>query len=301
MQARKYQQQAIDFSVAAISSGKRALIQLPTGTGKSLVLLAIAKYAVQHKRPAYIIAPTEEAVMQLRSLALRLGLLPALDTTGNKVSRFSPLIITTYACAWRRYKKRLTNNTLCILDECHHVNFNAPVNLDILNSFQAAIGLSATPWSKGCYNYFDKNRFRYKLSEAIADGFNCPYKIEPWREPTKGDYQIIYTNNGRYRSELCSNIPGSDYAIYQRSNARAIIAKFRYGRIGTIVVNRMLTEGFDLPQIKHVWIARTTKSKIAAMQMAGRALRPCSGKVASIYPLDQPTALLLQHAIKKAE
>ena len=300
MQTRKYQQAAIDFSVGALSEGKRAVIQLPTGTGKTLVLLRVAEHELRAGRPVYVIVPTDEAVQQVRHTALRLGLFPVLDTQGRKAPAQAPLVITTYSCAWHRYRRRLRTNTLCLLDECHHINFNAPVNFNILNSFQVAIGLSATPWSKGCLKYFDSNRYRYKLSQAITDGVNSQFEIKPWIEPSKGSYQIIYTNDADYRERLCGSLAGTDYAIHQRVNARKVIARFRHGILGTIIVNRMLTEGFDLPQIKRVWIARRTGSRIAAMQMAGRALRPYQGRIASIYALTSETRQLLEQAIAKA-
>ena len=45
----------------------------------------------------------------------------------------------------------------------------------------------------------------------------------------------------------------------------------------------MLWEGFDEPRCAAVLIDRDTESEIALVQMAGRALRYQSGKVARIY------------------
>lgn len=300
MTPRKYQQEAIDYCLEYLAARLRAYVQLPTGTGKSLVLMLIAKRWRAQGRPVYIVAPTDEAVAQLHALARRLGLFAVLDTRMQKAPKSAPLVITSYSCAWRRYKQRIKKDTLCLLDECHHINYQAPVNAAILKSFEAAIGLSATPWSKGCAGYFGRNLYTYKLSQAVADGAICPFEVACWQEPQRGRYQIIYTNSGEYRTDLCSRLPQTDFAIYKRASARQVIGRFRRSNLGTIVVNRMLTEGFDLPQIKKVWIARKTKSRIAVMQMAGRALRPFQHQNAIIYAIDGQVKALLDRAIQKA-
>jgi len=46
MQLRAYQANALAFALDHLAMGKRAVIQLPTGTGKSLVLLSIAARSI---------------------------------------------------------------------------------------------------------------------------------------------------------------------------------------------------------------------------------------------------------------
>lgn len=59
---------------------------------------------------------------------------------------------------------------------------------------------------------------------------------------------------------------------------RAILERFRTGQ--TLVVSNVgiLTEGFNLPSIEAVQIARPTKSLSLWLQMVGRSLRPAEGK-----------------------
>lgn len=99
---------------------------------------------------------------------------------------------------------------------------------------------------------------------------------------------------------MCLRIAPSDFAAYQAADARRTISRFRFGFLGTIVVNRMLTEGFDQPQIKRIWIARNTESQIAALQMAGRALRPYKEQAATIYVQSEQTRNTLISALERA-
>lgn len=300
MNPRKYQADAIDFCLSSLSAKKRAVVQLPTGAGKSLVLLKVAEAWRRNHGRVYIIAPSVETVYQLRALAARLGFLADLDIAERAASPYAQVVISTYNCAWLRFKQRIFTDTLCILDECHHVNYAAPVNQAILTHFEHAIGLSATPWSKGCLQFFNNNRYIYKLSSAISDGVNSEYQIDAWNEPVPGSYQIIYTNRKDSLAAYCRNLPSCDYAIWTRKDSRKVIAKFRLGIVGTLVVNRMLTEGFDQPQIKQVWIAKNTRSRIAAMQMAGRALRPFLGKRARLITINDALRNNLETALHKA-
>lgn len=278
----------------------RAVIQLPTGTGKSLVLLSIAKWAVQRDQFVYLIAPTLEAVSQIRRLALFLGLRVVVDMGERVAPRLAPCILTTYATAWRRFRRRPAASTLLLLDECHHVNYLASVNVQILRSFPRAIGASATPWSRGCLDYFDGHRHVYGLAQSIAEGHNAPYRIRRWQVPQAVDSPIIYANNDDDLVSVCRAMKQCDYAIYRRSNARQVIQRYRLDILNAIVVRRMLTEGFDNPQCKAVYIGRQTRSRIAAMQMAGRALRPHREKTASIFVVDEEMGRLVRQALRKA-
>lgn len=300
MQLRGYQSRAIEYALDHLAKQKRSVIQLPTGTGKSLVLLVIAKRAIRMGKRVYIIAPTVEAMTQFRRLCLVMGLCAVCDIGERRAPRLASLILTTYATAWRRFKRHAVPESLLLLDECHHVNYLAPVNAAILSAFPLAVGTSATPWSAGCLRFFDGNRHTYRLSDSIAAGHNAPYRIASWCAPQAIDSPIIYASTGDDLREICQSLRSSDYAIYQRRNARQVIQRYRNALLKAIVVRRMLTEGFDNPQCKAVYIARETLSRIAAMQMAGRALRPHKGKTATIFVHDAQTRKRLKQALRKA-
>lgn len=300
MQLRAYQSKATEHALDHLAKRERALIQLPTGTGKSLVLLAIAKPWLKAGKRVYLVVPTLEALAQFRRLCAMLGLCVVVDMGARQAPSRAPFILTTYATAWRRFRRCVAPEALLLLDECHHVNYAAAVNAKILQSFPFAVGASATPWSRGCLQFFDGNRHIYRLSESIAAGHNAPYQIARWQEPQATDSPIIYADGDADLRLFCQSLREADYAIYQRKNARRIIQRYRLSLLKAIVVRRMLTEGFDNPQCKAVYIARHTRSRIAAMQMAGRALRPHKGRKATIFIINSEVATLVKQAFRKA-
>ncbi|XXY23159.1 DEAD/DEAH box helicase [Sorangium sp. So ce216] len=66
----------------------------------------------------------------------------------------------------------------------------------------------------------------------------------------------------------------ADYVDYSRKDAQDIIQKYQHKKKPDVLVNvEMLTEGFDAPHTRTVFIARPTRSEGLLSQMVGRALR----------------------------
>ncbi len=66
----------------------------------------------------------------------------------------------------------------------------------------------------------------------------------------------------------------ADYVDYTRGDAQTVIQQYREQKKPDVLVNvEMLTEGFDAPHTRTVFIARPTRSEALLTQMVGRALR----------------------------
>jgi ATP-dependent helicase IRC3 len=66
----------------------------------------------------------------------------------------------------------------------------------------------------------------------------------------------------------------ADYVDYSRDDAQDVILRYQEKRKPDVLVNvEMLTEGFDAPHTRTVFIARPTRSEGLLAQMVGRALR----------------------------
>ncbi len=64
----------------------------------------------------------------------------------------------------------------------------------------------------------------------------------------------------------------ADYVDYTRPDAAKVMADFRDKHTPRVLVNvEMLTEGYDAPRTKTVFLARPTKSEALLSQMVGRA------------------------------
>lgn len=114
VEPRPYQQQAIEEWRRA---GRRGVVILPTGAGKSLV----AQMAIElTKRSTLIVVPTIDLMNQwydllLSSFQAEVGLI------GGGYFETGALTVTTYASAFR-FMERLGNQFgLLIFDECHHL------------------------------------------------------------------------------------------------------------------------------------------------------------------------------------
>lgn len=301
MTPRPHQVDAIKFGLSLLESTKaRGLVQMPTGSGKTNVGVILAHEWIKRGGNVTFLEPSEEVIEQVRRAAMMRGLCPVIEKAEKHAGRHAPCVVASYNTMWRRHEKYRKPKSLAILDECHHFNYNAESNLMVAGIFERAIGLSATPWSDGCLDFFEHRQHTYSLSQAIRDQVNCDFDIASWDEPATGKYQLVYCGSYADVRQMCQRIRPSDYAVYQEADARKNIARFRCGALGTIVVNRMLTEGFDLPQIKRVWVARDTESEIFALQMAGRALRPFRGERATIYVQSDKTLHTLKSALTRA-
>src|SRR5262249_25960676 len=145
----------------------RGVVQMPTGSGKSYVAICVVLEWLRLGGCATILAPSEEVIMQLRLLAIQMGLCPVIEKAELHASRFAQFVIGSFHTMWRRYADHRKPKSLVILDECHHVNFDAPTNLKIASIFDHALGFSATPWSKGCLEFFGNQIHVYPLSKAV--------------------------------------------------------------------------------------------------------------------------------------
>jgi len=66
----------------------------------------------------------------------------------------------------------------------------------------------------------------------------------------------------------------ADYVDYSRKDSQAVMTAYRDTSKPAVLANvEMLTEGFDAPKTKTVFIARPTRSEALLSQMIGRALR----------------------------
>lgn len=297
---RPPQKAAIDFAVSALGKvAARALVQLPTGSGKSLVKLFVALEWLKLGRRVLLLTPSNLTLSRLYADARTMGMQVSVDWSVHHARRDDEFVLATYQTAWNRFDKHVRSGTLLILDEAHHINVQAEANQAIYHSFDHVFGVSASPWSPHCEKFFPL-LFKYPLRQAIADGFNCEFELLPYREVPQGRFQIIYCPTNQCVKETARLISHSDWILCERDDSISVLRKFREGKIGTMVVNRKLTEGFDLPAIKNIWITRETISPILAYQMLGRALRPYQGQRAQCYIQHPKTRKTLEAALSMA-
>lgn len=135
---RPYQQEAI---AAWQQAGKRGVIVLPTGAGKSLV----AQMAIEHcQRQTLVVVPTIDLMNQWYDLMLT-AFSAEIGLIGGGYFEIGAITITTYASAFR-FMERLGNRFgLLVFDECHHLPGSVHRYAAELAIAPFRLGLTATP------------------------------------------------------------------------------------------------------------------------------------------------------------
>lgn len=269
----------------------RGLVQMPTGTGKSRLMRALTYALVAlPRRPVVIAVPTEEILEQLVTDVRRETRTPFyVDKAQQKRPATSLITLASHATLWRRLD-RYPERSALLFDECHHSGRPAECNLRSLERFEKVIGLSASPWSPECSEiYEDRILYQYGLGRAIEEGRLCGYVLEPMPEevPAPTSHELYFCSSNARARELAAACSGSAYLGYETAERAQRVAAFRAGRVRRLYLNRMLTEGFDCPQVGRVFVDKDSESGLLLYQMAGRALRRShAGKLARLFCRD---------------
>lgn len=265
----------------------RVLVQLPPGTGKTDVGARAAVEWVKRGafRRALIAVPTGSILQQYHQRLVNLTTIPIAIEKSKRVDHFkSKIVLASQATLWNRLEK-YSAETLCVIDECHHSNYDAPENLRLLERFDHVVGLSATPWSNGCRQLFDSSGYHFtSLGQAQADHFISPYEVKPWTAE-RGPWALVFCATNKECEDRSAKCPRSSWigVNLAASHITRRIAAWRGRRLDILFVNRMLLEGFDEKRCSSVWIARDCESEIMIVQMVGRALRYVPGKCAQVF------------------
>lgn len=260
------------------AGGTRGLVQMPTGTGKSRIIRALALWAVAMRRPVVIAAPWQEILDQFADDLRRETRTPFyIDKAELRRPAAALIILASHATLWRRlhlYSPR----SLLLFDECHHSGRPARCNLQSLARFDQALGFSASPWSPECEEIYGGNvLYTYPLSRAVADGYVCPYVIEPMPQPVPAPrrFELYFCASNEQARQLAKVTPQARYLGHETQSADRTqnLLRFRRGDVRRLYLNRCLVEGFDCPEVDRVFIDKGTQSELMLYQMAGRGLR----------------------------
>ncbi len=297
-----HQEEAIKVCAEAHRRARsRVLVQYPTAAGKTAVAIRVALLYLQ--RPfarVLIVVPTAPILHQfVQRLAACTRHRIHIEKAQQRAAVGARLVVASQNSLWDRLGA-YDRQTLCLYDECHHANLDAAENLKIAESFAHVVGLSATPWSRGCVRLFaDAARVVLPLATAQAQGFVAPLSIADWRTP-EGPHGIVFCSTNAEAEGLAAAHPGATWIGVNSGQVEARIAAWRAGKHPVIYANRMLGEGFDEPRVPGVWITAESDSDIRYMQMAGRALRALPGKRAHLYPRTPEIAARLRRALERA-
>ncbi|HEV2862001.1 MAG TPA: DEAD/DEAH box helicase family protein [Pyrinomonadaceae bacterium] len=200
---RPYQREAIEEWRRA---GRRGVVVLPTGAGKSLV----AQMAVEDvKRSTLVVVPTLDLMNQWYDLLLscfqaEVGLI------GGGYFETGALTVTTYASAFR-FMERLGNQFgLIVFDECHHLPSGVHRHAAEMAIAPFRLGLTATPE-------------RADGEERLLERLVGPFVFRRETREMAGEYLSNYT-----LVRLRVDLTGEERAAYERE--REIFRDFLRGK-----------------------------------------------------------------------
>lgn len=171
IQLYDYQKDMVRRIEEAFGSHQSVMVQMPTGTGKTHVLVEVVKDEEQRvdKPRVWIIAHRRELVSQIEDTVRTFGIEPySVEHTDSKIRVQSIQWLT------RHYAVMDENPTLIVIDEAHHAL--AKTYAEVMNAFPEAkkLGVTATPCrlnKRGFTDLFDVLLCSHSIPTFIKDGY----------------------------------------------------------------------------------------------------------------------------------
>jgi len=279
LEARNYQERIHKKSLEYISqricskSNKTAtlLLESPTGSGKTVMGQRLAKeYACDY---------------EIVWMAHRTELRKQAEKTNEKF--FGIECFNTISMFDKTPERFSGKKVLLVIDECQHSPANSALN--IVNSIQPRIiiGLTATPYrTDRAKLLFEKVIKDAGIRQLIREGYLAPF--DHWMANfewtpqnvaemyMKGNWgpSVSYFHRISDAEEMTKILEKNGFkaaTITGTSTREEILDAFDKGEINHLSNCEVLTEGFDAPKLKSVFIRPGSRGP--TIQMAGRVLR----------------------------
>lgn len=172
-----YQAEMKERIDVAFRSYRSVMVQMPTGTGKTVLLSEVVKGEEQRvKNPwVWIVVHRRELVEQIRDTLDTMLSCPysTLDTTFPLLSENSRIKVMSIQWLSRHYQDMAEKPSLIVIDEAHHAV--TKTYAEVMNAYPEAkkLGVTATPCrlnKKGFTDLFDVLLQSWPTKKFIADG-----------------------------------------------------------------------------------------------------------------------------------
>ncbi len=198
VQLRPYQEDAIDRTRAALGRVRSALLQAPTGAGKTAMAAAMSGTASNRSKRIYFVCHRAELVLQTSHAFTNEGIPHGFIARGWPKRPKLGVQICSIQTLGRRLA-RLPAPDLVILDECHHAA--ARTWSQVLEAWPNAyiVGLSATPErldGKGLGDHFQELVLGPSVAWLMEHGYLSRYRL--FAPPTALDLKGVRRRGGDF-------------------------------------------------------------------------------------------------------
>ena len=317
---RDYQIEMLGRVLEALAGHRSVMVQMPTGTGKTVLLAEVVK----HFQRVLVVAHRRELIEQIKARVgedrvtvesvqrLALG-----NGTAVEAGDFDLIVIDeahhavakTYRQLWERWPKARflgLTATPCRLNGAAFTDlFDVLLQSWQIQRFIESGWLSDFDYVSAAPDS-EALRMVARLDKRGADGdyqqkqmatvLDVPESIEhlylSYKMFAHGKKGIVYAINRLHAQHI------ADYYQGQGVNCKVIDAKtpaterdqlvkdYREGRLDVLVNVDIFSEGFDCPEVEFIQLARPTLSLAKYLQQVGRGMRVSEGKEA-VTILDQ--------------
>jgi len=193
---RPYQQEAVERTVAHFrKTDNAAVIVLPTGAGKSLVIAELARIA---KQKILVLAHVKELVEQNAEKYLSYGLQASIFSAGLKQKSLSHQVTFASVQSLSRNLSQLNEHySLLIIDECHRVSDDENSQyLKIIKTLKEynpklkVLGLTATPYRLGIGWIYHKHYHGFVRGSEASPFKQCIFEL-PLRYMIKNQFLTL--------------------------------------------------------------------------------------------------------------
>lgn len=281
IQQRDYQQRIVSGSTSAFLKGARnVLIESPAGSGKTVMAFSTIQKVLE-SAPQLFRKPASE--VRIGWTAIRRNLLAQAEAE-NKEKGFNIPNISYISM----FDSDPDPVDFLIIDEAQHDAANSARHVYRVCDPRIALGLSATPFRTDrmqlCFDKVIKDAGYHRL---IQDGWLSQFDQYMLNEYTVDAVANAYLANPAKWGKSMMYFPRITdcYLLMEKLQAGGVrcdvvtgetdryaqIDKFENGELDVLINVYVLTEGFDCPDMKSVFVRDS--SKAPTIQMAGRVLR----------------------------
>lgn len=320
---RRWQAEALPLALSALDEARAGLIQACTGAGKSILLAELCAQRPPAEGEAVVIStPTQQLVEQLyRTLSARLGAGWVGRYYTRRKESAAPFVVTCHPSAADLAMLLAAGGRtvrLWIADEAHKTESPEMHAAAELLAPVARIGCTATPFRSergGRLRLWEEVLYTYTPGDALRDGVIVPWRIVPWEgaEQVPVDDALLEMIAATEGPGVCNarTCDGADEfaerlvdagipaaGIHSRLSARVReerLDQLRRGELRVLVYPSLLSEGFDMPELRWMALRRPVKARVRFIQELGRVLRTAPGKTEAAI-LD-PLGLIEEHSL----